>query len=230
MTIEYLARVVQIVVIDLALAGDNALVIALAVRTLPKRQQLVGRLWGTAGAVGMRIAFIAVATYLLTLPLLQIIGGVLLLWIAIKLVRQADESADQKSRAGTTLPEAVWIIVVADVVMSLDNVIAVAGAAGGDLILVICGIGLSIPIVILASGILATLMNRFGWLILIAGGVLGDVAGKMLLHDQFVVRRVGDVPGWVEALVRVALALGVIGVGWLAARRHRVGRTEPITS
>jgi YjbE family integral membrane protein len=229
MTIEYLASVAKIVLIDLALAGDNALVIALAVRTLPPRQQLLGRLWGTAGAVGMRIGFIVVATYLLTIPFLQVAGGALLLWIAVKLVRQSNGATTHTVRTGTTLPEAVWIIIVADVVMSLDNVIAVAGAAGGDLPLVVFGIGLSIPIVVWASGVLAVLMNRFGWLILVAGAVLGEVAGKMLVHDQFLVRRVGGAPAWIETVVRVALALAVVGIGWMASRRHRVVRAAPAT-
>ncbi len=219
MTIEYLVRVAKIVIIDLALAGDNAIVIALAVRTLPRRHQLLGRVGGTVGAVAMRIGFIAVATYLLSIPGLQVIGGLLLLWIAVKLVCQSANGGHGNVRSGTTLQEAIWTIVVADVVMSLDNVIAVAGAAGGDLALVLFGIGLSIPIVVFASGVLATLMNRYGWMVLLAGGVLGEVAGKMLVHDQVLVHRVGLAPGWAEALVRVTLALAVAAVGWLASRR-----------
>jgi YjbE family integral membrane protein len=223
MTIDYLLSVAKIVVIDLALAGDNAVVIALAVRTLPRRHQILGRVWGTVGAVAMRIAFIAVATYLLSIPLLQVVGGLLLLWIAVKLVRQSPDGDGHRGvRNGTTLGEAIWIIVVADVVMSLDNVIAVAGAAAGDLGLVLFGIGLSIPIVVFASGALATLMNRYGWIVLLAGGVLGEVAGKMLVNDQFLVRHVGVAPGWVEAVVRLALALGVVAVGHLASRQRTV--------
>ncbi len=159
---DFIIGVVKIVIIDLALAGDNALVIALAVRTLPKRQQFQGRLWGAGGAVGLRILFIAIISYLLVIPLLQVVGGLLLVWIAIKLVRQsADEGTGEHVRQGTTLLEAIWIIIVADVVMSLDNVIGVAGAAEGDLRLVVFGIALSIPIVVWGSGVLAALMNRY---------------------------------------------------------------------
>ena len=112
-----LLSVAKIVVIDLALAGDNAVVIALAVRTLPRRHQVLGRVWGTVGAVALRIAFIAVATYLLSIPLLQVGGGLLLLWIAVKLVRQSAEGGGHRGvRNGTTLGEAIWIIVIADVV------------------------------------------------------------------------------------------------------------------
>lgn len=210
----------KIVLIDLALAGDNALVIALAVRTLPKRQQFVGRIWGTLGAVALRLLFIAIISYLLSIPLLQVVGGLLLIWIAIKLVRQSEEAGDGSAKAGTTLLEAIWIIIVADVVMSLDNVIGVAGAAEGDLRLVIFGIGLSIPIVVWGSGVLATLMNRYPWIILIAGGILGEVAGKMILHDHFVVSRLGEVPGLVEWAVRLGLAGGIMLIGWITTRQR----------
>src|SRR5262249_61841756 len=115
------------------------------VRTLPGRQQWLGRLWGTAGAVALRLAFITVATFLLRIPFLQVVGGLLLVWIAIKLVRQPAGHARAHARDGTSLQEAVWIIVVADAVMSLDNVLAVAAAAHGDLRLVGFGLLMSLP-------------------------------------------------------------------------------------
>ena len=210
----------KIVLIDLALAGDNALVIALAVRTLPKRQQFLGRIWGTVGAVGLRLLFIAIVSYLLGIPLLQVVGGLLLIWIAIKLVRQSEEAGEGSAKAGTTLLEAIWIIIVADVIMSLDNVIGVAGAAEGDLRLVVFGIALSIPIVVWGSGVLATLMSRYQWIILIAGGILGEVAGKMILYDHFVVNRLGAAPSLVEWGVRLGLAGGIVLVGWITTRRR----------
>src|SRR5881397_1796461 len=192
---EFWMRVVGIVVIDLTLAGDNALVIALAVRTLPKPQQLWGRIWGTAGAVGLRLAFIAVATYLLSVPLLQLLGGLALLWIAFKLVHK-ETGAEGHVRQGGSLREAVWIIIIADAVMSLDNVLAVAAAAHGNLILVVFGIALSLPIVVWGSGILATLMNRFMWIIWVGGGILGYVAGEMILKDKGLARYIdSSLPG-----------------------------------
>src|SRR5499433_2861532 len=184
---EFWMRVVGIIVIDLPLAGDNALVIALAVRTLPKRQQFWGRIWGTAGAVGLRLLFITVATLLLKVPFLQLVGGLLLLWIAVKLVRQ-QTGAEGHVRHGGSLREAIWIIIVADAVMSLDNVLAVAAAAHGDLTLVVFGIALSLPIVVWGSGLLATLMNRFMWIIWAGGGILGYVAGEMILKDKGLAR------------------------------------------
>jgi YjbE family integral membrane protein len=219
MDLQFAVNVLKIVLIDLALAGDNALVIALAVRTLPPRQQFLGRIWGTAGAVGLRLAFIAIITYLLGIPLLQVAGGLVLIWIAIKLVRQTEGEGEGHVRHGTSLLEAIWIIIVADVVMSLDNVIGVAGAAEGDMRLVVFGIALSIPIVVWGSGVLAKLMNRYPWIILIAGGILGEVAAKMILHDHFVASRV-DVPDGVEWAIRLGLALMVVAIGWLTARRR----------
>jgi YjbE family integral membrane protein len=220
MALDFWVGVLKIVLIDLALAGDNALVIALAVRTLPPRQQLMGRIWGTAGAVGLRLGFIFIVTYLLGIPLLQVVGGLLLVWIALKLVLQTDGHDGEQVRAGTTLLGAIWIIIVADVIMSLDNVIGVAGAAEGDMSLVVFGIGLSIPIVVWGSGVLARLMNRYPWIILIAGGILGEVAGKMILHDHFIVSRFGEAGAALEAVVRLGLALVIVVVGWLVTRRR----------
>jgi len=220
MDFQFAINVLKIVLIDLALAGDNALVIALAVRTLPPRQQFLGRVWGSAGAVGLRLLFIAIITYLLGVPLLQVAGGLVLIWIAIKLVRQTETGGEGHVRHATTLLEAIWIIIVADVVMSLDNVIGVAGAAEGDLRLVVFGIGLSIPIVVWGSGVLAKLMNRYPWIILIAGGILGEVAGKMILHDHWVMTRLGDPPDAAEWAIRLGLAFGVVLIGWLSTRRR----------
>jgi YjbE family integral membrane protein len=224
--LDFAAGVLKIVLIDLALAGDNALVIALAVRTLPRRQQFLGRIWGTVGAVGLRLLFIGIITHLLRIPLLQAVGGLLLIWIAIKLVRQSDSVEEGHVRHGTSLLEAIWIILVADVVMSLDNVIGVAGAADGDMTLVVFGIALSIPIVVWGSGVLATLMNRYPWIILIAGGILGEVAGKMLVHDHFVVSRLGDAPDVVEWALRAGLAGAIVLIGWLTARRRAAAASE----
>ena len=218
---EFWARMFGIVVIDLTLAGDNALVIALAVRTLPPRQRLWGRLWGTAGAVGLRLALIAVATVLLRIPLLQLLGGVALLWISFKLVRQ-QTGVEGHVRQGASLWEAIWIIIVADAVMSVDNVLAVAAAAHGDFTLVVFGIGLSLPIVVWGSGLLATLMNRFAWIIWLGGGILGYVAGEMILDDRSVARFIDpDLPGL--ALLPLVPAAAVATLGWWLARNGRKG-------
>ncbi|HKZ07299.1 MAG TPA: TerC family protein [Methylomirabilota bacterium] len=229
MNVDFMLGVLKIVLIDLALAGDNALVIALAVRTLPKRQQLLGRIWGTVGAVGLRLVFIAIITYLLGIPLLQVVGGLLLIWIAIKLVRQQESHGEGHVRQGTSLLEAIWIILVADVVMSLDNVIGVAGAAEGDMRLVVFGIALSIPIVVWGSGVLAVLMNRYPWIILVAAGILGEVAGKMIAHDHFIASRFGVSPV-VEWTLRLGLPAVIVLVGWLTARRRAAAAGREATA
>jgi YjbE family integral membrane protein len=230
MNLDFLLGIGKIVLIDLALAGDNALVIALAVRTLSPRQQFQGRIWGTVGAVGLRLAFIFIVTYLLAVPLLQVVGGLLLVWIALKLVLQSESHEGEKVKQGTTLLGAIWVILVADVIMSLDNVIGVAAAAEGDMRLVVFGIALSIPIVVWGSGVLARLMNRYPWIILVAGGILGEVAGKMMLHDQFIVNRFGDSPDAVEFALRIGLALVIMLVGWLVTRRRAAAEDGEVTA
>jgi YjbE family integral membrane protein len=212
---EFWLRLAGIVLIDLTLAGDNALVIALAVRSLPARQQLLGRMWGTAGAVGLRLAFIAVATWLLALPFVQLAGGLLLIWIAAKLVVMGG-GGDHTVRHGASLREAIWIIMLADAAMSLDNVLAVAAAAHGDFVLVAFGIGLSLPLVVWGSGLLARLMNRWPAIIWLGGGVLGWVAGEMIVREV-VQRWLGEANGWSHVAPAIP-ALLIAALGWWAQR------------
>jgi YjbE family integral membrane protein len=215
MDLGYLTQIGKIVLLDLVLAGDNAVVIALAVRTLPPRQQFWGRIWGTFGAVALRLAFIFVVTWLLKIPLLQVAGALMLIWIAVKLARQSGgEGEGHNVRQGGSLVEAVWIIIVADVIMSLDNVLSVAGAAHGDMQLVIFGIGLSIPIVIWLSAVLSALMNRFPWIVWLAAGVLGEVAGKMILDDVWVVERFGHAEWPVHLALRLPMFALLTAAGW----------------
>src|SRR6267142_6741044 len=220
---EFWARWLSIVVIDLTLAGDNALLIALAVRTLPPKQQWRGRVWGTAGAVALRLGFIVVATFLLRIPFLQLVGGLLLVWIAVKLVRQPTGARPGHVREGSSLREAVWLIVVADAVMSLDNVLAVAAAAHGDLLLVVFGIALSLPIVVWGSGLLAALMNRFVQVIWVGGGILGYVAGEMILKDQGLARWIDhSTPGL--GLLPLVPGVIIVALGWWL--NSQVGRKK----
>jgi YjbE family integral membrane protein len=190
---EFWVRWLGIVIIDLSLAGDNALVIAMAVLTLPSRQRLFGLIGGTIGAVVLRIILIAVITQVLLVPFLQALSGGVLLWIAVKLVRQdTGAETEHKAREVATLWEAIGIIIVADLIMSLDNVLAVAATAHGDLTLVLFGIGLSIPIVICGSTLLARLMERFRWIVWLGGGVLGWVAGELAVTDALVRAFIGS--------------------------------------
>jgi YjbE family integral membrane protein len=212
---EFWTRLWTIVIIDLTLAGDNALVIALAVRSLPPRQQWWGRLWGTAGAVVLRLILITAATVVLRVPFLQLLGGLLLIWIAFKLVRNST-GAEGYVRSGASVWNAIWVILVADAVMSLDNVLGVAAAAHGDLLLVTVGIALSLPLVVWGSGLLSRIMSRLPWIIWLGGGVLGYVAGEMILDDQALRSRLAHVAQF-EDLVPLMLAIVMAGLGWWSA-------------
>jgi YjbE family integral membrane protein len=223
---EFWARLVSIVLIDLSLAGDNALVIALAVRSLPAREQWLGRVWGTAAAVALRLLFIALVSALLTIPLLRFVGGLLLLWIAVRLVRPGG-GGEGPVRHGASLRHAVWLIVVADVTMSLDNVLAVAAAAHGDFALVAFGIALSLPIVVWGSGFLARLMAHHAWIIWIGGGVLGYVAGEMMTDDPLVRAWLGDHADTIDDPLSLLLAIGLALLGWWLARNAASGPTAP---
>jgi YjbE family integral membrane protein len=218
-TPEFWGRLLEISVLNMLLSGDNAVVIALAVRALPGRQRLLGQLGGTLGAVILRLLFVGVISMLLRVPLLRLVGGLLLLWIGYRLVRPVEEEAGG-SRHGASFWESVWIIVVADITMSLDNVLAVAAAARGDMVLVGLGITMSVPIVVWGSGVLAGLMNRYPWIIWAGGGLLGYVAGDMMLEDPLLAGWLGPAAPSLEYPVPGALAVALTGLGWWMARPH----------
>jgi YjbE family integral membrane protein len=219
-TPEFWGRLLEIGILNMLLSGDNAVVIALAVRALPRRQRLLGQIGGTLGAVVLRLLFVGIISMLLRVPLLRLVGGLLLIWIAYRLVRPVAE-VEAGSRRAASFWESVWIIVVADITMSLDNVLAVAGAAHGDMLLVTLGIAMSVPIVVWGSGVLAGLMNRYPWIIWAGGGLLGYVAGDMLLEDPLVVDWLGTVGPALEYPVPGALAVVLTGLGWWMARPKR---------
>jgi YjbE family integral membrane protein len=175
--------VLQIIAIDIMLGGDNAVVIALACRKLPPEQRNKGIFWGVFGAIGLRVVMIFFALQLLALPYLKIIGALLLLWIGIKLLVPEEDDGHEGIDGGTTLMAAIKTIIMADVVMSLDNVIAVAGASHGSIVLVTFGILVSIPIVVWGSKLVLTLMDRFPMVITVGAGLLGWIAGGMFLTD-----------------------------------------------
>ena len=215
---QFWGRFFEIAFLNLLLSGDNAVVIALAVHALPGRQRMVGLVWGTVGAVALRLAFVGIVTWMLRVPCLRIAGAVLLFWIAIKLVTPAG-SGDAVTRRGSSLWEAIWLILVADITMSLDNVLAIAGAAHGNLSLVFLGIATSVPIVIGGSGILARLMDRHPWIVWVGGGLLGYVAGDMLFEDPVVIERLGAAVETLEYPVAMTAAAALTLYGWWRARR-----------
>ena len=221
---QFWTNLLRIVWIDLLLAGDNAVVIALAVRSLPVTQQWWGRIWGTLGAIVLRILFLFIITFLFRIPLIKLAGGLVLIWIAIKLVRPQDE-AHGSVREGSSLLEAVWIIMVADVTMSLDNVLAVAGAAGGDRGLLIFGIMISLPLVVFGSGIIGWMMSRWTWIVWLGGGILGYVAGEMMITDPMVHTWLGKTADALHYPLPLVLFAALTALGaWLSLR----GRTKAV--
>jgi YjbE family integral membrane protein len=220
---EFWMRLLGIGVLNLLLSGDNALVIALAVRALPKRKRIVGQVWGAVGAVVLRLIFVGIVSVLLRIPFLQLVGGLLLVWIAVRLVRP-EAAGDHTVRHGSSLWEAIWIIIVADVTMSLDNVLAIAATAHGDFLLVMFGIGLSLPIVVWGAGLLALLMNRYAWIVWLGGGLLGYVAGEMLIEDPALQRWAGDGAAALKHVVPIGVGLVVTGLGWWLGRGRRRAR------
>ena len=222
MDTEFWIAVLQIIAIDILLGGDNAVVIALACRGLPEAQRKRGILWGVAGAIGLRILLIFFALQLLAIPYLKVAGALLLLWIGIKLLMpEHSDDGHQKIQSSTTLAGAIKTIIVADAVMSLDNVIAVAGAAKGDITLVIFGILVSVPIIVWGSRLVLKLMDRFPVVITLGGGLLGWIAGEMLVSDVAVAPLLVQQPEWLGHAAGVAGALLVITVGTLLARRRQ---------
>ena len=212
-----LLRALEIVMIDLLLAGDNALVIALAVRTLPKKDRRLGLLCGAGGAVLLRVALTTVAARLLTIPYLQLAGGLFVLWIALKVLIDASAATDEAPVA-SRFWQAIWYIVLADVTMSTDNILAIAGASKGSIWLILFGLVVSIPFVVLSSNLLASLMDRFPALIYVGAAILGKVGGEMILTDALVVQ-LWNPSDTVRYVVEGVLALAIMGGGRLLAAR-----------
>jgi YjbE family integral membrane protein len=206
-----LLNALRLVLIDLLLAGDNALVIALAVRALPKAQRRLGIIGGASGAVVLRVALTTFAARLLTIPYLQIAGGIFILWIALKVLIDASSEPDE-AHAPHRFWQAVWYIVLADITMSTDNILAIAGASHGDFWLILFGLAVSIPFIVLSSNLLANLMDRFPALIYLGAAILGQVGGEMILTDPLIARswKPTDTIRWA---VEAALAIAIILVG-----------------
>jgi YjbE family integral membrane protein len=217
----------QIILINIVLSGDNAVVIALAARSLPPQQQKQAILWGSGAAVVMRIILTIVAVELLRLPFLKIVGGLLLLWIAVQLMLP-EEEGEGGARAGIGLWAAMRTILIADLVMSLDNVIAVAAAAKGSLTLLILGLAISIPLVIFGSTLLLKVMERYPIIITIGAALLGWVAGEMFVTDPLVKSWVDAAPAMMHWAAPVAGALLVVATGTWLARQALARRVAPV--
>lgn len=222
-SLEFWTALLTIVFIDLLLAGDNAIVIGLAARNLPKELQKKAVIWGTVGAVAIRVVATVLVVSLLKIPLLLAIGGVMLLWIAYKLLVQEDHHSG-KIQAGTTLMSAIRTIVIADAAMGLDNVIAVAGAAHGDYTLVVLGLLISIPIVVWGSTLFIKVIERYQWIIYLGSGVLAYTAAKMITHEKQFAEFFNENPVLAWTFIFSMVILVIIAGVWTNAARTRRGQ------
>ena len=215
---EFLSALLAIVVIDLVLAGDNAIVIAMAARNLPSHLQKKAIVWGAVGAIAVRSVMTLVVVYLLKIPGLMLIGGLLLIWIAYKLLNPAKDGDGDHDHASTSFWGAMKTIVIADAVMGLDNVLAVAGASHGSYLLVVLGLLISIPIVIWGSTQILKLVERYPSIIYLGAGVLAWTAAKMLISEPLVKEMQVFQNPVVAYAIQVLVILGVLGAGFVKSR------------
>ncbi|MBM7866925.1 YjbE family putative metal transport protein [Heliobacterium gestii] len=185
MTWQTILTLLNIVFINLLLSGDNAVVIAMATMGLPDRIRRKAIFWGTSGYFVLLLLLTSVAALLIQIPMFQFVGGALLAWIALKLLI-TDEDASEQEESSADLKKAIYTIIWAALLMSTDNVLAIAGAAKGDLVLLFIGLGVSIPIVMVGSTLLATVMRKYPWLVYVGSGILAWTSGTMIIEDQYV--------------------------------------------
>jgi YjbE family integral membrane protein len=220
MTIDdpvFWTALLKIIGVNIVLSGDNAVVIALAARSLQPKQQKQAIFWGSGAAIIMRILLTIFAVKLLTLPYLKLVGSVLLVWIGVKLLVPEDEGTEIE--ASDNMLKAIKVILIADLVMSLDNVIAVAAAAGDHVGLLIAGLAISIPLVIFGATLLLKVMERWPIIITIGAGLLGFVAGEMAWEDGAISGFTAQFPSMVKYVIAALGAAFVVGLGTMLAKR-----------
>jgi YjbE family integral membrane protein len=221
---ELVSGLVAIILIDLILAGDNAIVIALAARNLPPKLQTKAIIWGTAGAIAVRMIMTTVVVYLLKLPGLMLAGGVVLLPIAWKLLRQGDDVDDPEVKVVTNFWAAMRTIIVADALMGLDNVLAIAGASKGHLGLVIIGLLISVPLVVWGSTLIIKLVGRYPVIIYVGAAAIAWTAGRMVTHD-LLLKHWFDARDSLRWVVDIVLIAAITGLGaWAERREQRAGK------
>lgn len=230
LTPAFWSGLLQIILVNIILSGDNALVIALACRNLEKRHQKPAILIGSAGAIVLRIIFVLVIDMLLQIGYLKLIGGLLLLWIGVKLVQGEEEGEDGVKAAGS-LWGAIRTIIVADAVMSLDNAIAIAAAAHGNTTLIVLGLIISIPLIIFGATLIMLLLNRFPIIVIAGGALLGYIAGEVLATDPAYAQKLAAAVPNAKMILEVGCAVLVVVVGygmqrWARARAKK--HDEPV--
>lgn len=214
----FLSALLSVILIDLILAGDNAVVIALAVRNLKGRQKTWGLILGAGAAVMLRVICTFFAAQMLRIMFLKFIGGALIAWVAVKLLTQED--GDETVSEASNLMQAIKLIVIADIVMSLDNMLAVAGASKGNAFLLVFGLGLSIPLVVGTASFLSRLMEKYPVIVVIGSAVLGKVAGEMMITDPWI-QKTFRIPHWAVYVVEAVCAVVVVVVGKLIMKRKK---------
>jgi YjbE family integral membrane protein len=228
LTPAFWSGLLQIILVNIILSGDNALVIALACRNLQKRHQKPAILIGSAGAIVLRIIFVLIIDQLLKIGYLKLIGGLLLLWIGVKLVQGEEEGGDGV-KAGGSLWAAVRIIIVADAVMSLDNAIAIAAAAHGNTVLIVLGLIISIPLIIFGATLIMLLLNRFPIIVIAGGALLGWIAGEVIATDPAYAEKLAAVLPNAKMIFEIGGAVITVAIGyflqWRAKQREHA---EPV--
>jgi len=215
----WVIAVLQIIAIDIVLGGDNAIIIALACRNLPKHQRRAGILWGTAGAIILRVVLVFFATSLMEIPGLRLIGGILLIWIGVKLLTEVEtHDLDGKINQSSNLLTAIRTIIIADFVMSLDNALAITAAAKGDIGLVVFGLLLSVPIIIWGSALILRLMETFPVIITAGAGLLGWLGGGLMISDKLLAEFTTMLPPAAPTMATAIGAIFVIAIGRFLAK------------
>ncbi|MBV6684847.1 TerC family protein [Rossellomorea sp. RS05] len=215
---EAIIALLKIIAIDIILSGDNAVVIAMATRRLPKDLQNKAIFWGTGGAVILRILFAAIIVYLLKIPYVHLLGGILLLWIAYNVLVEDEGDADIKSHS--KLGQAIGTIILADAVMSLDNVVAVAGAAHGHIGMIALGVFISIPIMIFGSKLIVKVLEKYRWIAYLGSGILAYTAGEMIVGDEKFMKFLNLHEGPATMTITIALTIAILLIGFLVNKRR----------
>ncbi len=230
-SVDFLLSVLSIIAIDLVLAGDNAVVIALAVKSLPRKKRLVGICFGAGFAVILRIVLTFFVAQLMAINYVKLVGGLLIFWIAVKLLIQ-DVEAEEIGKEATSMLSAIWIIIVADLTMSTDNILALAGASKGNVFLLLFGLIVSIPLVVFTSTLMARLMDRYPIIVYIGAAVLGKVTAEMVFTDPAVTAIIGELSHrtlYVLYAVGAALVI-VVAKLWLHFFRSETAEVEAVAA
>lgn len=219
-TSESIIALLKIIAIDIILSGDNAIVIAMATRNLPKQQQNKAIFLGTFGAVVLRIAFAALIVYLLKVPYVHLIGGLLLLWIAYNVLVDDEEKIDIQSAAN--LPKAILTIIIADAAMSLDNVVAVAGAANGQVGMIALGVAISIPIMLFGSKLIVRVLDKYSWIAYVGAGILAWTAAEMITSEKDIINLLELDNDILLYAVMIGMTAAVLFIGYMKKNKKEV--------